>query len=316
MRKNCCPGSVNGKRLYFELFGAALGIFHERAQFFEVCVVYLSGDYQADGGILGGVFQGLQQGGVLLQGARGFVDDQHSFRFRFVGYRNHRRVLPSGGGDAEGAYSLAVHLQHQVVAGVFGGGEGVVGGVGEVCVAYVYAYHRLVRAEGLSRQHQGVELQGGGAVLQQAYVLAVLFVLEVVDGGAPVYLHDEGGGGGFQVYGGLGLQFFGGDAFTRLQLYAQLRHAVFQGEVEGGGGGGQSGGGGGLVGVGGAVAQQVRDAPFLGVGGVDVSVPGIQLCPRYGTCFVGRRHVVGAGPGGVGFGPRHRVSVLPSALCQ
>ena len=127
--------------------------------------------------------------------------------------------MPSGGGDAEGAHSGTVHLQHQFVAGVFGGGEGSVGGVGEVRVAYMQAHHRPVCAKGLSRQRQGVELQGGGAVFQQAHILAVLLVLEVVDGGASVGLHGEGGGGGFQMYGDLGLQLLGGHAFTRQQLY-------------------------------------------------------------------------------------------------
>lgn len=98
--------------------------------------------------------------------------------------------------------------------------RGDVRGVGEVCVAYMQAYHRPVCAKGLSRQHQGVELQGGGAVFQQAHVLAVLLVLEVVDGGASVGLYGEGGGSRFQMYGDLGLQLLGGHAFTRQQFYA------------------------------------------------------------------------------------------------
>ena len=77
---------------------------------------------------------------------------------------------------------------------------------------------------------------------------------------------------------------------------------MFQDEVEGRAGGGYPGSGGGKVGIGGTVAQQVHDAPFIGIDGVGVSIPGIEGMALGGIGFVGQRHVVGAGSSGVGVG--------------
>ena len=77
---------------------------------------------------------------------------------------------------------------------------------------------------------------------------------------------------------------------------------MFQDEVEGRAGGGHPGSSGGEVGIGGTVAQQVHDAPFIGIVGVGVSIPGIKGMPLYDIGFVGQRHVVGAGCGGVAVG--------------